>query len=99
MNGYPALKPHQLGQVLRASAVVSEGQRTCVEIGFVELCCARAALILHDRNRNVAMLTLHVDDGTLTGERDNGFYQNAWMAISNMCNIKEWHHLMEGTAN
>ena len=67
-----------------------------VEIGFVELCCARAVFILQDKGRTVAMLTLHVDDGLLAGDQENKVYKKAVQGINSKFNIKEWNDLEKG---
>ena len=45
------------------------------------------------------MPTLHVDDGTLAGERSNRIYKKTLAGINGKFNIKEWHDLLEGTDN
>ena len=55
--------------------------------------------ILLDMGVTVAMLTLHVDDGMLFGERSNRVYQEALAGINAKFNIKEWHDLQQGSAN
>ena len=57
VNGRPAVKPYQLMQVLKGAYGLTEAPRLwylrarelLVEIGFVELCCARAVFILQLR--------------------------------------------------
>ena len=70
-----------------------------IEVGFAELCCARAVFILRDKEETVAMLTLHVDDGLLAGDEGNQRYQRAVRDINSKFKIKEWHDLKKGTAN
>ena len=67
-----------------------------MEIGFVDLCRARAVFILQDKGRTVAMLTLHVDDGLLAGDQENKVYKKAAQGINCKFNIKEWNDLEKG---
>ena len=104
VNGKPAVKPYQLMQVLKGAYGLSEAPRLwylrdrelLVEVGFVELCCARAVFILQDKRRTVAMLTLHVDDGLLAGDQENKVYKKAVQSINSKFNIKEWNNLEQG---
>ena len=107
VNGRPTLKPYQLLQVLKGAYGQTEAPRrrylrareVFLVIGFLELCCARAVFILQDGGKTVAMLTLHVDDGLVVGDRSNGVYKKAIKDIYTKFNINEWHDLKKGLAN
>ncbi len=58
-----------------------------IQIGFVELCCARAAFILRDKTRTVALHTLHVDDGLFVGDRSDEGCQDVLKGINSKFNI------------
>jgi hypothetical protein len=107
VHGQRAVQPYQLLQVLKGAYGLTEAPRLwylrarelLLEIGFVELCCARAVFILREQEETIAMLTLHVDDGLLAGDRSHKKYQKVYKAINERFNIREWHDLMTGTAD
>jgi hypothetical protein len=108
VNGSQRVRPYKLMKVLKGAYGLTEAPRLWYlrarelltdEIGFIELCCARAVFILQDKGETVAMLTLHVDDGMLAGDSSNRVYQKAVKDINSKFNIKEWHDLKQGTAN
>jgi hypothetical protein len=108
VNGIQRVRPYKLMKVLKGAYGLTEAPRLWYlrarellvdEIGFIELCCARAVFILQDKGETVAMLTLHVDDGMLAGDSSNRVYQKAVKDINSEFNIKEWHDLKMGTAN
>jgi hypothetical protein len=86
VHGQRAVQPYQLLQVLKGAYGLTEAPRLwylrarelLLEIGFVELCCARAVFILREQEETIAMLTLHVDDGLLAGDRSHKKYQKVY---------------------
>jgi hypothetical protein len=106
VNGRSAVRPYQLFQVLQGAYGLTEAPRLwysrarelLLEIDFVELSCARAVFILRVEERTVAMLTLHVDDGMLAGDRTDKVYQAAPRGTNSKFNIKEWSDLKKGDA-
>ena len=113
VDGLPAVgkaqrvPPYRLLKILKGAYGLTEAPRLwylkarelMIEVGFAELCCARAVFILRDKEETVAMLTLHVDDGLLAGDEGNQRYQRAVRDINSKFKIKEWHDLKKGTAN
>jgi hypothetical protein len=113
VDGLPAVgkmqrvPPYRLLKILKGAYGLTEAPRLwyvrarelMIEIGFAELCCARAVFVLRDKEETVAMLTLHVDDGLLAGDEGNQRYLRAVKEINSKFKIKEWHDLKKGTAN
>ncbi len=96
-TGRPAARPRELLEVLKGAYGLAEAPRLwylrarelLIEIGFVELSCARAAFISWNKDRTVGLLMVHEDDGTFIGDRGNNDYQRALKGTKSKFNIEE----------
>jgi hypothetical protein len=70
-----------------------EARRRLLELGFQELRLARSTFTLREDDKLVGMLTLHVDDGTLYGDKKSSTVREARKKLDKIFNIKEWHDL------
>ena len=82
-EGWPAVKPYALMQVLKGAYGLTEAPRLWYlrarqilvdTIGFIELMCARAVFMFRQDEKLIALLTLHVDDGMMFGNQSNSIY-------------------------
>ena len=96
--------PYALLRVLKGAYGLTEAPRLWYlrarqllnDCGFVELRCARAVFTLRCKERLIAVLTLHVDDGMLFGHEKHPAFKKAKMLINEKFNIKQWHYLLPG---
>ena len=96
------VRPYALLRLLKGAYGLTEAfclwylraREILMEIGFTEMRCARAVFTLRNKaNRLIALLTLHVDDGMLFGDRSDPFLQEG-----SSCNRPEVQHQAMGRA-
>jgi len=105
-KGQPRVKPYALLRIWKGAYGLTDAPRQWYLqareimgiIGFIELKCARAVFILRDAlHVLVAVVTLHVDDGLLFGNRQNRTFQKARAQLDQRFNIKKWESLNPDT--
>ena len=103
-EGWKAIRPYQLLQVLKGAYGLTEAPRLwylrarqiLVEtIGFVEMQCARAVFVYRQGGELIALLTLHVDDGMVFGNKNDPRYKALKARIDKNFKIKDWKSVGE----
>ena len=106
VEGLDRVRPYALLRLLKTVYGLTDAPRAWYlkarqvlkSIGFVELRCARAVFVLHMGGKLIALLTLHVDDGMLFGDRTCKIFQRVKADIDRNFNIKIWKYLQPGAA-
>jgi hypothetical protein len=100
---WDAVLPFALLRLLKGAYGLTEAPRLWYlrarqllqKLGFEEMQCARATFVYRLNGVLIAFLVLHVDDGMLFGNMQDGRFRSIREAINRSFNIKFWKVLSE----
>ena len=101
VDGYRAIAPLELMQVLKSAYGLTESPRLWYleakdgmsSTGLKELAASRSVFVAAEKGKTWAACALHVDDGLLVGDDNDKRFVELRAKINQRFNIKEWHHL------